>query len=187
MRIRRLGATALLGLVAVLVSLVAAAPAQADIHNPPGYTHLKVTESGQCLELDNFVGAIQQWTCVNAASEEWRTIGVSAVGGPITHILIVSHLTSECLAVPFTPTNGTRLVMLPCDVNDVRQFWNTLVMTNPGEDRATYHVISLLSALCLAGPDHNSTVGAPVAMRTCGDRNTHTIGDNHEEQWWDFV
>jgi hypothetical protein len=173
---------------ATAVSVGTGGTAHAQIVNPSGYTHLKVGDSGQCLMANADTGAVQQWRCLNAASEEWRTIPVSPTGGSPTHFLLANHWTTMCMAVPNWPVNGTLVVQAPCDAGDVRQHWRAHYLAGDGFS-TSYHIQSLQGALCLDKPDGDNSEGLQMQMWACAsmEPNWNPFFDFHYEQWWRFV
>ena len=182
---RRLIGLAVIAIITAVTSVVTGEAAHATINNPPGYTHFQVWESGLCLTLNADTGAMVGWRCLNAASEEWHLVPVSAVGGPITHTMLVNHWTGQCMAVPNWPVNGTGVVQAVCNENDVRQYWHIKQICR-NED--CYHIRSLQGALCLNKPDGNNTQGVNLQMWTCAPETvTLPFQDRHDEAIWRLV
>jgi hypothetical protein len=171
------------------VSVGMAGPASAGIVNSPGYKHVKVLESGQCLLADAETMAVRVWTCLNTQSEEWYSIAVAWDGsGTPSHTVYQNHLTGLCMAVPSWPVNGTTVVLAPCDLNDVRQYWRLRVVTEH-DGRNVYHVQSLQGAQCLDKPDGNNSPGVQLQMWTCRpiESDWNPFRDFHREQWFTFI
>jgi len=192
-RRRKLIGPVLSCLMATGIAVGPASPAHAEVHNPQGYMHLKNFEGRSCMMADGNTAAVQQWRCLNAPSEEWAQVPVSISGGGTTHFLFASHWTTMCAAVPGYPASGTKVVQLPCDVNDVRQYWLPEFLRNVGvgEVGIVYRFRSLLGSLCLEIPDGNGTQGVQLQVRGCAsqDPGFDPLGtfDYHREQWWYYV
>ncbi len=186
---RKIGGLLLSGVMAAVVTVGLGGTAHATITNPTGYTHMKVGDSGKCLMADADTGAVEEWRCLNAASEEWQVVPVTEAGHP--YIILVSHWTNQCMSVPSWPVNGTKVVQAPCDATDVREYWREDYLNNggPSEDGPNYHIVSLQGALCLDKPDGDNSDGLQMQTWACAsqDPNWNPFFDYHYEQWWSFI
>jgi Ricin-type beta-trefoil lectin domain-like len=191
-KLRRLIGVTLAGMVAAAATLAGSSgAAYATITNPPGYEHVKVSESGKCLMADADTGAVEVWRCLNTASEEWHKIPVWLNGEPFpTHFMLESHWTSLCMAAASQPANGVKVVQAPCDIGDTRQYWQRVYLdVNPtNTDNPAYHIVTLNNGLCLDKPDGKESDGVQLQVWGCGGTNPHwnPIFDYHYEQWWYF-
>ncbi|MCM2416540.1 RICIN domain-containing protein [Streptomyces sp. RKAG293] len=95
--------------------------------------------------------------------------------------MLANHWTTQCMAVASWPDNGTPVVMAPCDVNDVRQYWRWERMAASDD-----HIRSLQGALCLDKLEGNNTEGLQLQMWSCDEiqGNGNPFQDYHYEQLW---
>jgi len=98
--------------------------------------------------------------------------------------LLTSHWTTQCMAVPGYPSNGTGVVQLPCNINDSRQYWSLEDMPGDG-----WHVVGLQGGLCLDKDQGNGTQGLQIQMWKCNSipSDWNPFDDQHFEQYWHFI
>ncbi|MEV1243556.1 RICIN domain-containing protein [Nonomuraea sp. NPDC050022] len=148
----------------VLAALgVAAAPAQAATPVAGGTYQLKVTKSGQCLDVtagskDNG-GLLQQWSC---SGDSWQQFTLRSAGTGIYHLVNVNS--GRCVDVPSgTTASGVRLQQWGCgDGTKTDQQWR-LVASGSG----TYQVVNVASGLCVSDEGASTASGASIIQETC--------------------
>jgi hypothetical protein len=121
--------------VAAAVTLASAGVAQA-FNNAPGYSHFVSRASGKCLDvltestLPGF--AIDQLTCRNAASQEWKLTAAAQITDhrtgsclcTFTVYTIRNNNGENCATVPDGDVgNGTGVIQNTCVSGSYRQWW----------------------------------------------------------------
>jgi hypothetical protein len=161
------------GIVAA-AGIVSTGAARAEIIDQHGYHYQNQADDQQCLLGDSGTATVQQYRCLNALSEEWRPIGVALYpGGPLDYVELNNVLTDQCMAVPSWPVNGTKVILAPCDAQNVRLFWRR-VNDNGILGGGVTHLVSFQGALCLDKPRGNTVQGAQIQTWACNGSDQQT-------------
>ncbi len=185
---RKLRKLALSGLTAAVMTVGLAGNAHADITNDPGTLHYKNWDSGQCLMFNpDDANILRQYRCLNAPSEEFLRINVGPNAGAY-NVLLKNYWTGLCMGVAQTPLVGGRIYGLPCDGNDLRQYWHFESLGGSLSNWYQVHA-ALGDNLCLDKDQGNDTQSFPIQVWTCANPSPSFPpgADQHKEQWWTLL
>lgn len=173
----------LVGAMTAALGIGSAGAANATVVDDPGYIHVKNGLSGKCLLGDLGTGQVQQYRCENTATEEWSVVSVlvPAVGNGV---MFANKWTSQCMAVPGWPSNGTKIVEMPCNASDARQLWDEV----PTQTAGFYRIFSFQGSqtMCLDKPTEADNDGLQIQTWVCADQDPdwNPFFNYHTEQYW---
>ncbi|MEV1243557.1 pectinesterase family protein [Nonomuraea sp. NPDC050022] len=163
MFVRKHAGVALLAATAMVCGAVPQAAQAAAAPVAGGVYQLKVTKSGQCLDVtggsqDNG-GLLQQWGCSGAT---WQQFTVVSAGSGIYTLRAVNS--GRCVDVPGgAATSGLRLQQWGCgDGTKTNQQWR-FVASGSG----TYQVVNVATGLCMSDEGASTASGASIIQETC--------------------
>jgi pectin methylesterase-like acyl-CoA thioesterase len=149
------------GAAALVTAGLLAAPAYAATPAAGTTYTLKVSASGQCLDVPGASKAggalLQQWGCTG---DTWQQFKVVAAGAGYNLVNVNSGM---CVDVPgASSSTGVRLQQWGCGRAQTNQVWK---LTADGD--GTYEIVSAASGLCVTDSGGSATSGAAIVQTTC--------------------
>jgi len=150
--------------LATAAGVALAQPANADVHNTPGFVHIE-NWWGTCIDAQGpGAGArVVMWRCLNTEFEEWRLVQTPIPGNRYEHCacttvtMFVNNAMDLCMAVENdVPANGAPVVVQNCNAADEKQWWT--------RDIYNGFIFSFTSKKALDVDDRRSNNGVPLQI-----------------------